>query len=76
MRREVFTSDLVTHNFGLLGLHADYRHWTDELHLLECCRCRSWLHHGIIRKRTIEDIQERVVREIRKLEQAMREENL
>lgn len=61
-------------NLGLLGLHTDFRHWTDELHILEGCRCPAWFHHGIIRQRQIWDIRERVVREIQTLEGAIREE--
>ena len=60
--------------FALFGLHTDWRHWADELDIIAACRCPAWMHHGIIRRRQVEDIQERAVREIRKLEQAMREE--
>ena len=65
---------MILLNIGLLGLHTDFRHWTDELRILEGCRCLFWMHHGVIRRTQTEDIQERVLREIRTLEGAMREE--
>lgn len=61
-------------NSGLDGLHTDFRHWTDELRILERCRCFSWMHHGVIRRMQVNDIRERVWLEIRRLEKAMREE--
>ena len=62
-------------NLGLLGLHTDFRHWADEFHLLYRCRCPAWFHHGIIRQRQIGDILARTLREIRTLEEAMRDDN-